>query len=130
MAEVTLQEAVQKYAHDLAEQVSRFVKDISELEVRTFTTPNDQVNVLIDNRPDLDEMATKGNIALRAYTKISLDGDTTVCVPQDANGEVDRSVWGIHQTMVQLAMTNRATMLRAMGDAASAALSALRKANE
>jgi hypothetical protein len=130
MAEMTLQEAVKKFAKDLAQQVESFINDVSVLEVRTFTTPTDQMPVLVNSRPDFTNMATEGNVALRAYTKISFDGDTTVCLPLDASGEIDKGVWDLHQLMVHQSMNNRATMLRAVGEAASSALTALKKANE
>jgi hypothetical protein len=47
MSEVTLQQAVQNFAKSLAAKVNTFVTDVSELEVRTFTTPVDQVEPFV-----------------------------------------------------------------------------------
>ena len=47
MTEITLKEAVKKFARDLAQKVNSFVTDVSELEVRTFTTPADQVETFV-----------------------------------------------------------------------------------
>lgn len=125
-----LKAAVKTFAQELADKLEKFVGDISVLEVRTYTTPHDQVMVLLNERPDIGEIATKGNVQLRAYTQIGFDGDATLCLPLDPNGEIERSVWGIHQDMVAQAITSRAAMLRSIGDAASAALAALQKSNE
>jgi hypothetical protein len=125
-----LHSAVQKFAQELAVKVESFINDISVLEVRTYTTPQDQVEVLVKERPDIGEIATEGKIALRAYTQIGFDGDTSICLPTDANGEVDRSVWGIHQAMVAQAIESRNAMMRSIGDAAASALAAVQKSNE
>jgi len=125
-----LRSAVQSFSQQLAEKVESFVKDVSMLEIRTYTTPNDQISVLLDEKADIGEIATQGKVTLRAYTQVGFDGDTTICLPTDENGEIDRSVWGMHQAMVNQAMGNRATMLRTIGDAAASALQALQKSNE
>jgi len=46
----------------------------------------------------------------RAYTYVSLDGDTVVCVPE-VDGEVDKSVWEIHLQMVKQAQESRAALV-------------------
>jgi hypothetical protein len=125
MAEVTLQEAVRKFAGDLAKKVNSFITDVSELEVSTYTTPADQVETFIKGQTDFSEIHTEGKLALRAYTRISFDGDATVWVPTEASGEINKSVWGLHETIVQQAMDNRAKMIQAVGEAATAALKAL-----
>jgi hypothetical protein len=125
MAELTLQEAVQKFASDLAKKVNTFVTDVSELEVRTYTTPADQVETFIKGQVDFSEIETEGKIALRAYTRVSFDGDTTVWAPTEASGEVNKSMWELHQTIVQQSMDNRAKMIKAVGEAATSALKAL-----
>lgn len=130
MAEVTLQEAVKKFANDLAKRVQSFVNDVSVLEVRTFTTPHNQVKIFISERPDMTTIANEGNLMLRAYTQVSFDGDTTLCVPVQEDGSVDKGVWEVHTLTVQQAMDNRAKMLKAVGDAATSALGALQKAKE
>jgi hypothetical protein len=125
MAEMNLQDAVRKFAGDLAQKVSSFVEDISVLEVRTYSTPADQAEIFIKGDVDFTEISTEGKIALRAYTKVSFDGDTTVVAPTDAAGEVNRSVWALHEVTVQQAMANRNEMIKSIGEAASSALKAL-----
>jgi hypothetical protein len=119
-----LQEAVKKYAKDLADKLSNFVEDISALEVRTYTTPADQVPTDLSS----DKIKTDGKATLRAYTSIGLDSDTTVLAPTDAAGEVNAAIWELHQTMVKQALENRTTMIKTMGEAAASALKALGQA--
>ena len=125
-----LKAAVTKFSEELADKVERFIQDISVLEVRTYTTPADQSSFLMKEKADFGEIATQGKVTLRAYTQIGFDGDTTVCLPTNEAGEVDRSVWSMHQTMVNQAMGNRAEMLRVIGDAAASALAALQRTQE
>jgi hypothetical protein len=119
-----LQDAVKKYAADLASKLNKFMDDISTLEVRTYTTPADQVPTDLSG----DKIKTEGKAVLRAYTTIELDGDTTVLAPTDAAGEVNAAIWELHQTMVKQALENRATMIKTMGEAAASALKALGQA--
>jgi hypothetical protein len=119
-----LQDAVKKYAADLAGKLNSFMDDISTLEVRTYTTPADQVPTDISG----DKIKTEGQAVLRAFTAIKLDGDTTILAPTDAAGEVNAAIWELHQAMVQQALTNRAAMIKTMGDAAASALKALGQA--
>ncbi|HET91891.1 MAG TPA: hypothetical protein ENN99_14315 [Chloroflexi bacterium] len=125
MANVTLQEAVKKFASDLAEKVNTFMEDISTLEVRTYSTPADQVQTFVQGDVDFTKIMTEGKIALRAYTKVSFDGDTTVVVPTEMGGEVHGGIWAIHESVVQQAMANRTEMIKAIGDTATSALRAL-----
>ena len=125
MTGITLQEAVKKFARDLAQKVNSFVTDVSELEVRTFTTPADQVEIFVKGKADFAEILTEGKVALRAYTRISFDGDTTVLAPTDPADQVNKSVWTIHETVVEQAMENRREMITTIGEAAASALKAL-----
>ncbi len=119
-----LQDAVKKYAADLAGKLNSFMQDISTLEVRTYTTPADQVPIDLSS----DKIRTEGKATLRAYSSIGLDGDTTVLAPTDAAGEISQAVWELHQAMVKQALDNRSTMIKTMGEAAASALKALGQA--
>jgi hypothetical protein len=55
---------------------------------------------------------------LRAYTRISLDGDTIVCVPE-RNGEIDQAVFELHLSMVARAQETRAELMKTIIHAAS-----------
>jgi hypothetical protein len=126
----TLQQAVQKFANDLAEKINSFIQDTATLNVRTYTTPADQIETVISTVDDSGNVPSAGKAMLRAYTAISFDGDTTVMVPTDDASEVNKSVWDLHQQNVKEAQANRTEMLKAMGEAAASALKALRSANE
>ena len=112
---------------DLAAKAESFVDDISTLEIRTFTTPSVQITPLAEGELDLTDPAIVERLKLRAYTKIDFDCDTTICLPVDDNDQIDRSVWDMHQTMVNQALKTRETMLRSMGEALSSALDALQR---
>jgi len=51
-------------------------------------------------------------------TRISLDGDTLVCVPEK-DGEIDTAVWEIHLEMVKAAQENRAALVKTIVEAAA-----------
>lgn len=127
MSESELRHAIEKFAKDLAAKAESFVSDISTLEIRTFSTPSAQISLLADGELDLTDPGLADKLKLRAYTKIDFDCDTTVCLPVDANDQIDRSVWDMHQSMVSQALQTRETMLRTMGDALTSALEALQR---
>lgn len=127
MAEGELRQAIEKFAKDLAAKAESFVADVSSLEVRTFTTPTAQIATLQGQEMDLKDDAVMGQMQLRAYTKIDFDCDTTICLPVDENDQIDRSVWDMHQAMVNQALKQREAMLKTMGEALSSAVDALKK---
>lgn len=120
--------AVREYAKALADQIQAFVKDMATLEVRTFTTPEDQIQVLVKTK-NIDDIINEGNVLLRAGTSVSFDGDFTQLTPVDANGAVNAGLWELHQQAVQQATQHRERMLKALGEAAESTLRALRAAN-
>ncbi|MDF1514124.1 MAG: hypothetical protein P1S60_09985 [Anaerolineae bacterium] len=130
MPEQDLRHAITKFTSDLAAKAESFVNDITTLEVRTFTTSANKITALAGNGLDLEGPVDTSQMQLRAYTKINFDCDTTICLPVDANNQVDRSVWDMHQTMVEQALKSRQAMLATMGDALSSALKALQLASE
>jgi hypothetical protein len=54
---------------------------------------------------------------LRAMTRLSLNGDTLVCVPETADGKVDDAVWKLHLEAVDKALTSRADLIRSLAAA-------------
>jgi len=66
-----------------------------------------------------------GTAKLRALTRVNMDGDTLVCVPE-RGGQVDDTLWTIHTDMVQRAQAYRAELLKAVLSAASGLLNVLR----
>lgn len=129
MIDQNLKQSVESFARDLADKAKSFVKDISELEVRTFTTPNDAMARLTESK-QIEDPLLKQQMRLRAYTRVSFDCDTIMCVPVDQDDQVDMAVWDLHQTMVNQAMEHRATMLRTLGEALTSALRALTQVDE
>jgi hypothetical protein len=129
-AESSLKDAVKKFASDLAEKVHTLVADVSELEVRTYTASADQVETFTRGQADFAKTLADGKLALRAYTRVSFEGDTTICAPTDASGEIDASVWELHETTVQKAIANRADIIKSVGEATSAAFKALESASK
>ncbi|MCU0519273.1 MAG: hypothetical protein MUF84_01070 [Anaerolineae bacterium] len=127
MSESELRYAIEKFTKDLANKAESFVSDVTTLEVRTFSMPSTQISLLAGGELDLADQAMADKLRLRAYTKIDFDCDTTVCLPVDANDQIDRSVWDMHQSMVSQALQTRETMLRTMGDALASALEALQR---
>ncbi len=127
MSESELKQAVEKFTRDLARKAETFVEDVTTLEVRTFTTPGSEMMTLAGRELKIDAVNPSGPIQLRAYTKIDFDSDTTICLPVDANDQVDRSVWDMHQAMVSQALQSRESMMRSMGEALASALEALKR---
>jgi len=130
MAEQDLRSAITKFTSDLAAKAESFVNDITTLEVRTFTTPTNKFTSLAARGLDLEGPVDSSQMQLRAYTKINFDCDTTICLPVDDNNQVDRTVWDMHQMMVDQALKSRQAMLATMGDALSSALKALQMVSE
>jgi hypothetical protein len=123
-----LNEAVRTYASDLAEKIQSFIKDVATLEVRTYTSPNDQAQTLIRTK-DISSAVTETSVALRAGTSVTFNGDVTQLAPIDANGEINQALWQLHQQAVQQATQHRERMMVALGEAAASAIKALRAAN-
>jgi len=123
-----LKASLQEFANQLAGKVESFIADVSELEVRTYTIAEGNFNTVVDADQNKTTKTISGDgVQLRAYTRIAFDSDTIVCLPVNDSGQIDGAVWDMHQSMVNQALQNRATMLRAIGDAAASALDALKK---
>jgi hypothetical protein len=105
-----LNDSLTKLVNKLGDYLSKALDDATSLEVSTFVA-DDMNNVVYD--------AGKFTGAqLRAVTRISLDGDTLVCVPEK-DGEVDLTVWNIHLEMVRTAQSNRAELMKTIVGAVS-----------
>lgn len=105
-----LNDSLTKLVTKLGDYLSKALDDATSLEVSTFVA---------DDMKDVVYEAGKFNGAqLRAVTRISLDGDTLVCVPQK-DGEIDTAVWTIHLEMVKTAQSNRAELMRTIVGAVS-----------
>jgi hypothetical protein len=90
------------------------------LEVSTYASDN-----LTGVTYNFASRKFEGTAKLRALTRINLDGDTLVCVPEK-EGEIDEALWKIHLDTVGQAQAHRAELLKAMVSAATSLLSALK----
>ena len=107
---VTSNDSLRNLVDKLSAYLSRALDDATSLEVSTFVT---------DDMNKVEYSAGKFTGAqLRAVTRISLDGDTLVCVPEK-DGEVDTAVWDIHLEMVKTAQSNRADLMKTIVGAVS-----------
>lgn len=96
------------------------IEDAVTLEVSTYVS-DEMENVTYD----MSKRQFAG-AQLRALTRINLDGDTQICLPRAASGEIDMEVWEIHSDMVKQAQANRAELLKTAFSAASSLLESLK----
>ena len=90
----------QKFVQKLGQVLEAAIDDATTLEVSTYVS-DDMTKVTGD---------IKSTAKLRAITRIKIDGDTVVCVPEK-EGEIDKDLWAIHVDMVQQAQANRAALI-------------------
>jgi hypothetical protein len=104
----TLREFVDK----LGTYMSSALDNATSLEVSTYVS---------DNLGTVTYEAGKftGSARLRALTRVKIDGDTLVCVPQDEDGQVDTALWQIHLDMVRQAQEARSQLMKTLVSAAS-----------
>jgi hypothetical protein len=95
---------------DVAEQAGQLLRaavtDASSLEVATYVS--DDLNAV---RYNVETGTFEGSIRLRALTRVSIDGDTLNCLPEE-DGALDLTLWQLHNDVVQRAQANRREMLR------------------
>ena len=92
-------------ATQLGAVISKALADVTVLEVRTFTS-NAEDAALAQVGDPIQE-----NSRLRAFTRVSLDGDTQACVPLLASGEPDERLWKLHNDVVNQARSDRAAAM-------------------
>ena len=107
-----LTSSIREFTSELATVLGKTAKEITTLEVKTFTTE------------DIDALSHAGasgtpNARLRALTRIAFNGNTEVYVPERAGGEVDRDLWQLHLDIVKQAQANRAQFLQAVAEMAA-----------
>ena len=106
--------SLKKFTDKLSDYLSKALDDATSLEIFTYVA---------DDLKDVTYESGKfgGGAQLRAMTRVSIDGDTLVCVPEK-DGEVDAAVWNIHLEMVKQAQASRAELIKTLVDAASGIL--------
>ncbi|EDM74920.1 hypothetical protein PPSIR1_20789 [Plesiocystis pacifica SIR-1] len=101
------------FVNRMAEALSGAVEDAMTLEVRTYVSADPSAAASVDRKT----LAEQGD--LRAFTRIRIDGDLDVVVPQ-RDGGIDKELWELHLQMVQQAQETRAqtiqTVLTALGN--------------
>jgi hypothetical protein len=110
---VTLGDALKSFIKNLTDGLSRAADDLASLEVRTFGTSD-----LSKVEYDYAAREFKGELQLRALTRIAFDGDMQVVVPEK-NGELNQPMWEAHLAMVREAQANRAAFLGSMAEMAA-----------
>ncbi len=110
-----LSNSIQDFARKVGKVLEKAVDDTTTLEVSTYVS-EDMSQVTRDMR---------ATAKLRAFTRIRMDGDTEVCVPERGR-EIDEVLWAIHLDMVQQAQANRAEMLKTAVAAATGLFDALK----
>ena len=112
-AQMRLTSALQGFADKLGQALEQAIDDATSLEVSTYVS-DDMTGVSYD-------LATRrftGTAKLRALTRMHMDGDTLVCVPEQ-EGEIDQALWTIHADMVQRAQAHRIELLKTVTAAAA-----------
>lgn len=114
--------SIQQLAEQVTEALDKAIKDVTTLQVSTYVseTLND---ISYEDSAGQDPFA---GAKLRAVTRIGLDGDTRVIIP-DARQDSDRAVWAMHQEMVERAQSNRTEMIRMAVEALGSLFDVLNK---
>ncbi len=92
-----------------AEKLNQAFDELTSLEVMTYVSSN-------MGSVEYKDGKLSGSAELRALTRVSLDGDTLLCVPE-RDGNVDTSLWEIHVEMLQRAQESRVKMIEAVSSA-------------
>lgn len=104
-------DAVQNFVKKLGDYLSKALDDAASLEVCTYVS-EDLGSV------DYKSGEFTGDVRLRAITRVMIDGDAKVCIPEK-DGELDTAVWAIHMDMVRQAEISRTELMRTMVSAAA-----------
>jgi hypothetical protein len=112
-AQMRVTSALQRFADHLEQTLERAINDATSLQVSTYVS-DDMTGVSYD-------LATRqftGTAKLRALTRMHIDGDTLVCVPEK-EGEIDHALWTMHIDMVQRVQAHRLELLKTVTAAAA-----------
>lgn len=110
-------DSLRKFADKLNDYLSKALDDATSLEIRTYVA-EELKDVSYQN-------GTFSGAQLRAMTRVSIDGDTLVCVPEK-DGEVDSAVWDIHLEMVKQAQAARSELIRTLVSAAASVVNVVK----
>jgi hypothetical protein len=109
---------LQRCVSRLGETLNRALDDATSLEVTTWVA-DDLGNAKFEDGKMV-------GAELRAVTRVALDGDAVVCLPQK-DGEADKEVWEIHMQMVKQAQETRAELMKTLVQAATSLTSLVKR---
>lgn len=109
-AQASLSGTLQDFVGKLGQFLGKALDEATSLEVSTYVS-DDMSQVKY-------EAGRFSGARLRALTRIEIDGDSLICVPE-TEGEVDTALWKIHMDMVQQAQLSRAELLKTVVSAAT-----------
>jgi hypothetical protein len=109
-AQASMGSALGQFVEKLGTFLSTALEEATSLEIATYVSED------MSSVDYKDGHFTGAN--LRALTRIEIDGDTLICVPE-RDGEVDTELWEIHVDMVQQAQASRAELLKTVVSAAT-----------
>jgi hypothetical protein len=109
-AQAGLSASLQDFVAKLGVFLGKALVEATSLEVSTYVSEDMGAVRYADGRFT--------GAQLRALTRIGIDGDTLVCVPE-TGGELDAELWRIHVEMVQQAQASRSELLKTVVSAAS-----------
>ncbi len=95
-----------EFVDKLGSYMSKALEDATTLEVETYVS-NDLTGVGFEG-------GKFTNASLRAVTRVTIDGDTKVCIPQNEDGEIDTAIWQVHLDMVKQAQASRAELMKTL----------------
>jgi hypothetical protein len=105
--------ALQRFTDQLGQTLEQAIDDATSLEVSTYVS-DDMTGVSYDRAA----RRFTGPAKLRALTRMHMDGDTSVCIPEK-EGEIDHALWTMHADMVQRAQAHRIELLKMVTAAAA-----------
>ena len=115
-----LSDNLKEFMDKVGDFLSKAIDDATSLEVKTYVT-EDMGAVTYENKD------FTGGVKLRALTRINIDGDTLVCIPEE-DGELDTAVWGIHTEMTKQAQSSRTEFIKTVVQAVPGLANLLPKA--
>jgi hypothetical protein len=105
-----VKDSLSGFMNKLGGFLSNALDDAATLEVATYAS---------DNMGSVRYEGGKLTGArLRALTRMKIDGDALVCVPEE-DGELDTGVWEVHMQMLQQAQASRVEFLKTVISAAT-----------
>jgi hypothetical protein len=95
------------FVNKIVDTLGRAVEDAMTLEIRTYVSSNPGAAA----RASKDELEFGGD--LRAYTRLAIDGDTVVIVPE-RDGVIEAELWKLHLELVKQAQQTRSETIAAV----------------